>query len=69
MVVLKGKTTTSLLAKEVAVDMGLVARLDEVLKKSIGLMNTSPIKIKLWPEAEPFCLLTARNIPFPMMKL
>ena len=31
-------------------------------------MNTSPVKIELRPEAEPFCLFTARNAPFPKME-
>ena len=44
--VLKGHTTTSLLASNEAVDMGLVAGLDEVVQKGIGLMKATPVKVK-----------------------
>ena len=68
-VVLKGSTTNNLLSRDTAIKMGLVARLDEVSQKvkTIGLMKTSPVKIELRPDAEPYCLYTARNVPFPMM--
>ena len=31
-----------------------------------GVMNTEPVKIKLKENAEPYCLTTARRIPFPI---
>ena len=46
--------------------MGMVARLDAV-SQHIGLMKTSPVRIELRQDATPFCLFTARNVPFPMM--
>ena len=62
-----GSKSNSLLARDVAVKMGLVARLEEVEMAKVGLMSTKPVKIELRKNAEPFCLFTARNVPFPMM--
>lgn len=68
-VVLKGGMANNLLSRDAATQMGLVARLDEVSRKTktTGLMKTSPVKIELRPDAKPYCLYTARNVPFPMM--
>ena len=66
--VIKGTMTKSLLSRDAAVDMGLVARIDAVSSQAaVGLMKTSPVRINLKQDAVPFCLFTARNVPFPLM--
>ena len=68
-IVISGNTT-NLLARDVAVNMGLVKRLDQIGSSkpaSIGLMKTEPVTIKLKTGVEPSCLTTARRIPFPLM--
>ena len=66
--VIKGTMTKSLLSRDAAADMGLVARIDAVSNQAaVGLMKTSPVRINLKQDAVPFCLFTARNVPFPLM--
>ena len=62
--------TSNLLARDVAVDMGLVQRIEVVTDKqsaAIGLMKTDPVKIQLKAGHETACLTTARRVPFPLM--
>ena len=71
-IVTEGEKITNLLSRDVAADMGLVCRLEQVDASGddgarIGLMKTEPIKIKLKAGAEPLCLATARRAPFPLM--
>ena len=69
MIVISGNTS-NLLARDVAVNLGLVKRLDEIGSSkpaSIGLMKTEPVTIKLKAGVEPSCLTTARRVPFPLM--
>ena len=68
-IVISGNTT-NLLARDVAVNMGLVKRLDQIGSSklaSIGLMKTGAVTIKLKTGVEPSCLTTARRVPFPLM--
>ena len=68
-IVISGNTS-NLLARDVAVNMGLVKRLDQIGSSkpaSIGLMKTEPVTIKLKTGVEPSCLTTTRRVPFPLM--
>ena len=69
--VVKSPKTTNLLAGNVAQTMGLVEgpRVSEVSKESkgIGLLKTSPVKIKLKDNAKPYCVTSSRKVPFPLM--
>ena len=63
---------TNLLSRDVAADMGLVCRLEQVDASGdddarIGLMKTEPVTIKVKAGAEPLYLTTARRVPFPLM--
>ena len=53
-VVAQGSLSNSLLARDMAVKIGLVARLDEVKSKKVGLMATEPVKIELRDDAQPY---------------
>ena len=70
-IVIEGEKTTNLLSRDVAADMGLVCRLEQVGASGddddarIGLMKTEPVTIKLKAGAEPLCLTIARRVPFP----
>ena len=50
--------------------MGLVQRVEETTASvfgDIGLMNCEPVKIELTDDAKPYCVNTARKIPFPLL--
>ena len=50
--------------------MGLVQRIEETTPNvfdDIGLMNCEQVKIELTDNAKPFCVNTARKIPFPFL--
>ena len=50
--------------------MGLVQWVEEMtanLFGDIGLMNCEPVKIKLTDDVKPYCVNTARKIPFPLL--
>ena len=64
-VVIENSNQISLLAREAATRMGLVARLEEV--QHFGQMDTEPVEIKLRGDATPYCVTTARKVPFPLM--
>ena len=64
-IVIEGDKMTNLLSRDVAADMGLVCRLEQVDASGdddarIGLMKTEPVTIKLKAGAESLCLTTAR---------
>ena len=61
-------TRNSLLSRSVASTMGLihVGQVDSVADNS-GTMKGDPVKITLRPDATPYCLPTARRIPFALM--
>ena len=70
-IVIEGEKMTNLLSRDVAAEMGLVCRLEQVDASGdddarIGLMKTEPVTIKLKAGAEPLCLTTARCVPFPL---
>ncbi len=68
-VVISGEKRPCLLARYVATEMQLVARLDEIaesLHSKMGSMDTEPVKIQLKEGATPYCLSTARKVPFPI---
>lgn len=68
-IVIKGALASNLLGRDAAIQMGLVARLQEVSNDNkVGLMKTKPVSIQLKEGAEPFCLHTARNVPLPLME-
>ena len=67
-IVIEGEKMTNLLSRDVAADMGLVCRLEQVDASGdddarIGLTKTEPVTIKLKAEVEPLCL----TVPFPLM--
>lgn len=68
-IIVVDQPTNSLLSRSAASTMGFVARLDEnELYGKTGLMKTTPVKIVLKPDAQPYCLNTARRVPFPIQK-
>ena len=72
MIVTEEEKMTNLLSRDVAADMGLVCRLEQVDASGdddarIGLMKTEPVTIKVKAGAEPLYLTTARRVPFPLM--
>jgi hypothetical protein len=61
---------TNLLSRGVAHKMGLVSRVDALHHNvfgSAGLMRTPPVKIHLKDTAEPYAVMTARRVPFPLV--
>ena len=69
---IEGEKMTKILLRNVAADMGLVCRLEQVDASGdddgrIGLMKTEPVTLKLKAGAEPLCLATARRVSFPLM--
>ena len=60
----------TLLSRQAACEMGLVARLEEVdteLLVDIGLLKCELIRIQLDENVEPYCINTFRRIAFPLM--
>ena len=50
--------------------MGLVQRIEETTANvfgDIGLMNCEPVKIELPDNAKPYCVNSARKVPFPLL--
>jgi hypothetical protein len=60
----------NLLARSVSEAMGLVLRPEEAAVDGVfgstGLLNTEPVKLELKENAKPYCVTTARRIPFPL---
>ncbi|KAK7098079.1 hypothetical protein V1264_004963 [Littorina saxatilis] len=51
--------------------MGLVKRLEEIhadVFGKTGLLKTEPVKINMKPGNQPYCVTTARRVPFPLQK-
>lgn len=70
-VVVASRVGNNLLSRSVAAKMGLVTRVEEVHRNvfgSTGLLHTDPVPIRLWEDAEPYCVTTARRVPFPIQK-
>ena len=66
-IVIPGReTTNNLLARSVAHTIGLVEKLDSV-SEDLGTMKGDQVKITLRDDAEPYCVTTARRIPFPLL--
>ena len=64
--------TDNLLGRTAASHMGLVQRVDNVLKSAFGEpddrpINCTPVKIILKEDAEPYSVATARQIPIPLL--
>lgn len=62
-----------LLSRSVAMKMGLVVQASEVVHDDVvfgagGLVKTDPVKIHLKEDAKPYALMTARRVPFPLLK-
>ena len=70
-IVIEGQNAINLLSRDVATDMELVCRLEQInasdTDTGIGLMKTDPVAIKLKAGAQPLCLTTARRVSFPLM--
>ncbi|KAK2173586.1 hypothetical protein NP493_866g01020 [Ridgeia piscesae] len=67
-IIIEGEKMTNLMSRDVAADMGLVCRLEQVDASGdddarIGLMKTEPVTIKL----KALCLTTARRVTVPLM--
>ena len=61
----------NLLSRNAAIKMGLVKRLEEVHSDvfgSTGLLKTEPVSIKVKDGVSPYCVTTARRVPFPLQK-
>ena len=61
---------SNLISRSVANTMGLVVKVDDVRKDvfgKYGRVNGPPVKITLRDDAKPYCVTTARRIPFPIM--
>lgn len=59
--VIDGTGTIGLLARQVCVALGFVKRVD-----TVGLVKTDPVTIKLKEGVAPFCVASARRVPFPL---
>lgn len=73
--VIKGVPGSNLLSRSVAEQMCLVKKIDQVesesmknLFSSYGRLDCDPMKIVLQQDAKPYCLTTARRIPFPLQE-
>ncbi|KAK3774898.1 hypothetical protein RRG08_007256 [Elysia crispata] len=79
MVVLNNKEGSNLLSRGVAEKMGLVKHIQEIQRPAnfkpeekkqifgaIGILNTEPVQICMKENTEPYCLTTARRVPFPL---
>ena len=68
--VVSGKHSNSLLGRNAACKMGLIQRIAEVQSDifgDLGLLNCDAVKITLKEDAQPYCVNTARRIPFPLV--
>ncbi|XP_060064740.1 uncharacterized protein K02A2.6-like [Ylistrum balloti] len=60
----------NLLSRDAAMKMGLVIRIEEVSRSvfgSSGLVNCEPATIQLRDNVNPYCVTTARRVPFPLL--
>ena len=72
-VVARNRVGSNLLSRNVAAKMGMVQRVEELdcAKKVFGhtgLLKTEPVPIKLKDGATPYCVTTARRVPFALQK-
>ena len=70
-VVVANRVGSNLLSRSAAVKMGLIKRIEEVHRNvfgTSGLLHTDPVPIKLRTDATPYCVTTARRVPFPLQK-
>ena len=67
-IVIAGQNAINLLSRDVATDMELVCRLEQIntsdTDTGIGFTKTDSVAIKLKAEVQPLCLTTARRVPF-----
>jgi hypothetical protein len=63
-------SSSTLLGRSEAAKMGIVVRVDaaEQIFGSKGTMNTEPVKIHMKDNAEPYCVNSARRVPFPIFQ-
>ena len=68
--VIEESCVNNLLSRHAACHMGLVQRIEETTANvfgDIGLMNCEPVKIDLTDNAKPYCVNSARKVPFPLL--
>ena len=72
--VIKGQRHTCLLGRQVSKTLGLLQRVEEVSNNvsdnvfgTTGLLKCEPAKITLKEGAVPYCVTTARRVPFPLL--
>ena len=68
--IIEGPSVNNLLSRQAACRMGLVQRVNETTADvygDIGLMDCDAAKIELSDDAQPYCVNTARKIPFPLL--
>ena len=68
--VIQTPCVNNLLSRHAAGQMALVQRTEETTANmfgDIGLMNCEQVKIELTDNAKPYCVNTARKIPFPLL--
>lgn len=66
--VIEGNST--LLGRSAATALGLIQRVEEIdtsIFGSVGLVKCDPVKITLRQDSKPYCVTTARRVPFPLM--
>ncbi|KAK7102680.1 hypothetical protein V1264_020867 [Littorina saxatilis] len=70
-IVVRNSLGNNLLSRNAAEKMGLVKRLEEIhadVFGKTGLLKTEPVKINMKPGTQPYCVTTARRVPFPLQK-
>lgn len=67
--VIAGQSVNNLLSREVSAALGLVQRIDNVSLPSelVGLLKTTPVKIKLKADVAPYAITTARRVSVPLL--
>lgn len=71
--VVGGQHASNLLSRDAALKLGLVIRIEETVKinqsvfGSSGLVNCEPATIQLRDDVRPYCVTTARRVPFPLL--
>lgn len=67
-IVVRNRTGSNLLSRNVAEKMGMVRHIEEAPESifgKTGLLKTDPVKITLKNGGNPYCVTTARRVPFP----
>ena len=67
--VARGPTVNNLLARDTAVEMRLVKRIQQVKATAVyqGTMKTDPVKVHLRDDAVPHAVHTTRRVPLPLL--